>query len=296
MRKLLSTILAGAALTLALTGIATPAHAETPDVTVGSPCYEPIYGRDWTYWTVANNTSADIVASITADTTPPNPSSFTIPAGGSVVRETLSPGSVEVTVAGVVVASASVPFDSIPACRTTNTDFNLIIDCRPSPYQVTLRIKNATDEARQYKLTKQRGEELTGTALPGNTFITEDWVKPTDRWSLEIAGYKYVRVVNEPASCNATPTPTATNHPSPNPTGSLTPKPTGPSDPDPTGPAPTTTPTPNDPEPTMAPVSSVTGLGSGNGALTVGFAGLVVGLALGFSAAMQMRRRNRRAG
>ncbi|WP_416904783.1 hypothetical protein [Micromonospora echinospora] len=264
-------------------------------MTVGSPCYQPNVGRDWVYWTVTNNTAADITASITNDTTPPDPWSFTIPAGGSVVRETLSGYNVDVTVAGVVVTSGSVAPDALTACGTTTTDFNLIVDCRPSPHQVTLRIKNATDEARQYRLVKQRGEELSGTALPGNTFITEDWVKPTDRWSLEIEGYKYVRVVDEPASCNtSSPTPTSTNNPTPKPTGTMTPKPTGSVSPHPTSPAPTTTAGPTSPVPTMDPVSNMSGLDSGNGALTVGSIGLVVGLALGFSAAMQVRRRNRR--
>ncbi|PWR17421.1 hypothetical protein DKT69_00295, partial [Micromonospora sicca] len=210
MRKFLFSVLAGATLVLALAGLAAaPAQAATGDVTVSSPCYEPAYGNSWVYWTVTNHTSADIEAAITNDTASPYPPVFTIPAGGSVVRETIGGYSVDVTVGGVVVASASVSPDALKACGTTTASFNLIIDCRPSPYQVTLRIKNATDGARQYKLTKQRGEELTGTALPGNTYITEDWVKPTDRWKLEIAGYGYVRVVNEPALCNA-PSPTAT--------------------------------------------------------------------------------------
>ncbi|MEU4567041.1 hypothetical protein [Micromonospora sp. NPDC023956] len=294
MRKLLPTVLTSAALALALTGFAAPAHAETPAVTVSSPCYEPAYGNGWVYWTVTNNTSADIEAAITNDTASPYPPVFTIPAGGSAVRETLGGYSVDVTVEGVVVASASVSPDALRACGTTAASFNLIVDCRPSPYQVTLRIKNATDEARQYKLVKQRGEEMTGTALPGNTYITEDWVKPTDRWSLEIAGYKYVRVVNEPASCNApTPTPTATNNPTPIPTGTVTPRPTGSPSPNPTSPAPTAA-EPTSPAPTMDPVSNLSGLNSGNGALTVGFAGLVIGLAVGVSVAMQFRRRTHR--
>ncbi|WP_200214360.1 hypothetical protein [Micromonospora coerulea] len=165
------------------------------------------------------------------------------------------------------------------------------MDCRPSPYQVALRIKNATDEARQYRLVKQRGEELTGTALPGNTYITEDWVKPTDRWVLEIVGYEYVRVVNEPALCNApSPTPTVSSAPSSTPTPSTAPTTTvAPS------PAPTQTVAPpadpTGPAPTLAPVSSVSGLDSGSGVLAGGLAGLLVGSALGIVAAFRLRRR-----
>ncbi|MEU4779004.1 hypothetical protein [Micromonospora sp. NPDC023633] len=286
MRQFLLRVLAGAALVLGLVGVAAaPAQADTPDVTVSSPCYEPAIGRDWVYWTVTNHTTADIVAAITNDTASPYPPVFTVPAGGSVVRETIGGFDVQVTVGGSVVASGSVSRDALTACGTTQASFSLIVDCRPSPYQVSLRIKNATDGARQYKLVKQRGEELTGTALPGNTYITEDWVKPTDRWVLEIAGYKYVRVVNEPALCNA---------PSP----SISPSPPGPS-PVPTSvapsPAPTRTVAPpvetTGPPPTLAPVSSVSALDSGNGVLVVGMAGLVVGSALGIAATLRFRRR-----
>ncbi|MEV4385474.1 hypothetical protein AB0J68_07045 [Micromonospora sp. NPDC049580] len=149
---------------------------------------------------------------------------FAVPAGGSIVRETIGGYSVDVTVGGVVVASASVSPDALTACRTTAAAFNLIIGCRPSPYKVTLRIKNATDEARQYKLVKQRGEELTGTGLPSNALITEDWVRPTGRWKLEIAGYGYVRLVNEPSLFN-TPTPTVTPSSTPSPPALATPAP-----------------------------------------------------------------------
>lgn len=290
MRRLL-TILASAALLLAPAGLAAqPAHANTPDVTVGSPCYEPAYGTGWIYWTVTNNTSTDIEATITNDTAA-WPPTFTIPAGGSVVRETLGGYDVQVASGGVILASASVDPDAVTACGTERADFNLIIDCRPSPHQITLRIRNATDQARQYKLVKQRGEEMTGTALPGNTFITEDWVKPTDRWSVEIAGYKYVRLIGEPALCNAppsTPTPTASNPPTPNPTTPPPPSTTAPAEPPTTAPA-----EPTSPPPGMNPAGNTSGLNSGPGALTVGIAALVVGLAIGFSAAMQFRRARR---
>ncbi|MEU0156995.1 hypothetical protein [Micromonospora fulviviridis] len=292
MRQILFRVLAGAALVLTLAGFAaTPAQAAAPGgVTVSSPCYEPAYGATWVYWTVTNHTAADIEATLTNDTG--QPPMFTIPAGGSVVRETLGGSTVEVMVGGVVVASAPVPpSDALTACGTEPASFNLIVDCRPSPYQVTLRIKNATDQARQYKLSKQRGEELTGTALPGNTYITEDWVKATDRWKLDIAGYSYVRVVNEPPLCNApSPTPTTTRTPSPPPATTNAPSPA----PTVTAPPPTQTvaPTGGDtigPDPTLAPASSSSGLDSGNGVLAVGLACLLVGSVLG--ATFRLRRR-----
>ncbi|MEU9828551.1 hypothetical protein [Micromonospora chersina] len=284
MRQILLRVLAGATLVLALAGFAaTPAQAAAGDVTVSSPCLEVAWGS-WVKWTVTNHTAADIeAATITDDAADWYLRSFTIPAGGSVVRTTMSGYSVEVKVGVVVVASASVSPDAVRECGTTPNSFNLIIDCRPSPYQVTLRIKNGTDQARPYKLTKQRGEELTGTALPGNTYITEDWVKPTDRWKLEIVGYRYVRVVNEPPLCNVpSPVPTATtNAPSPAPTA--------------TAPAPTRTVAPPvgatvGPDPTLAPASSSSGLNSGNGVLVVGLAGLLVGSVLGTAASFRLRR------
>jgi hypothetical protein len=225
---------------------------------------------------------------------------FTIPAGGSVVRETISGYNVDVTVAGVVVASASITPDALTACGTTAGSFGLIVDCRPSPYQVTLRIRNATDQARQYKLVKQRGEELTGTALPGNTYITEDWVKPTDRWSLEIAGYRYVRLVNEPALCNApspSPTPTVTSEPSPNPTTTAPPQTSPPADPPTTVPADPISPPPTSSDglagsaPALAPAASTSSLNSGHTVLAVGLACLLAGSAFGFAAAHRFRRR-----
>ncbi|MEV4465138.1 hypothetical protein AB0J51_16105 [Micromonospora echinofusca] len=217
------------------------------------------------------------------------PPMFTVPPGGSVVRETLGGYDVQVLVGGVVVASASVTRDAVTACGTEAANFNLIVDCRPSPYQVTLRIKNATEQARPYRLVKQRGEELTGTALPGNTFITEDWVKPTDRWKLEIAGYGYVRLVNEPPLCNAPPTATPSSTPSPS-------APTSPS-PVPTTPAPATTrppapdPTTTTTDPVLDPVAHSSELGSGDGLVIGGLAGLLVGSALGLAAAFRLRRR-----
>lgn len=289
MRKSLTAALAGAAFLLAPAGIAAaPAHANTADVTVSSPCYEPAIGNTWVYWTVTNNTTADIVAALTNDSISPT---FTIPAGGSIVRETLGGYNVDVTVAGQVVASASATPSTVTACGTTAASFNLIVDCRPSPHQVTLRIRNTTDQARQYKLVKQRGEEMTGTALPGNTYITEDWVKPTDRWSLEIVGYRYVRLVNEPVLCNApspTPTPTPTVSGTPDPS-TPAPVPTTTAPPSTTAPATTAAPPPVDPP--LAPASNASGLDPGHAVLTVGLACLLVGSAFGFVAANRFRRR-----
>ncbi|MEV4467865.1 hypothetical protein AB0J51_30090 [Micromonospora echinofusca] len=285
MRQFLLRVFAGVFLVLGFAGVtAAPAQAETPTVSLSSPCYEPMFGRDWVYWTVTNHTTADIVAAITNDTAS---TVFTVPAGGSVVRETIGGFDVQVTVGGSVVASGSVSRDALTACGTTQASFSLIVDCRPSPYQVSLRIRNATDQARPYKLMKQRGEEMTGTALPGNTYITEDWVKPTDRWALEIAGYKYVRVVNDPALCNA-PAPTSTPSPAPSPPvlPSLS------SSPDPAGTSPTPVPLTTAPAggAILAPMSNASKLGSGNGLVVGGLAGLLVGSTLGALVAFRLRR------
>jgi hypothetical protein len=264
--------------------VAAPAQAESPEVTISSPCYNPPY-RDTVLWTVTNHTAADIEAVFDKSAPWAEPAVFTIPASSSIVRWTDGIFSVEITVGGVVVASASVAPDQLRACGTTPDSFDLILDCRPSPYQITLRIKNTTDQARQYRLTKERGEELTGTALPGDTFITEDWVKPTDSWTLEIVGYRYDRVVNEPELCDA---PTAT------PTASSTPRPGRTPSPAPTfsaRPRVTTSPSaPTEPAPTLVPASSASGLDSGTGVLVGGLAGLLVGSALGTAATLRRRR------
>lgn len=296
MRQILFRVLAGVALVLAFAGgAAAPAQAatDTGDVTLSSPCYEPAYGRDWVYWTITNHTATEIQATITNDTA--YPPGFTVPAGGSVVRETIGGYSVSVTVGGQVVATAEASRDALTACGTTAASFNLIVECRLSQTQVTLRIKNATDQARPYKLTKQRGEEMTGTALPGNTYITEDLVKPgQDRWALEIAGYRFVRVVTDPASCNPAPSPSPTAPPpTPAPT-SATPWPV----PSGTAPLPTMAPPtvepPADstqPPPGMEPASNASALDSGDAVLGGGLVGLVVGSALGIALTLRFRRR-----